>query len=107
MRVSAKGPLRAGKLFGLCLLAAFVAITLMSECSFLYPINDWNDAQCFFTVGRTISSGKVLYRDIYEQKGPLLYFLHACVDWLPFEAQIPFWKFTYWKYSAPQRRCFS
>ena len=90
MRVSAKGPLRAGKLFGLCLLAAFVAITLMSECSFLYPINDWNDAQCFFTVGRTISSGKVLYRDIYEQKGPLLYFLHACVDWLPFESANPF-----------------
>ncbi len=62
----------------------------MSTCSFLYPTNTWVDAQCFYTVGKSIARGGVLYRDIYEQKGPLLYFLHACVEWLPFEGVNPF-----------------
>ena len=78
------------KLFCLCLAAAFCILALMSTCSFLYPTNTWVDAQCFYTVGKTIARGGVLYRDIYEQKGPLLYFLHACVEWLPFEGVNPF-----------------
>ena len=74
---------RSGKLLCLCFVVAFIVVTLMSTCSFLYPTNTWGDAQCFYTVGKTIAQGKVLYRDIYEQKGPLLYFLHACVEWIP------------------------
>lgn len=58
-------------------LAAAVTITLLSRSSFLYPINDWVDANCFFTVGKSMLSGKLPYRDLYEQKGPLIYFLHA------------------------------
>ena len=42
-----------------------------------YPIEDWADPNCFFTVGKTMLNGKVLYRDIYEQKGFYVYFLHA------------------------------
>ncbi|MBE6678878.1 MAG: hypothetical protein E7597_08820 [Ruminococcaceae bacterium] len=60
-----------------CLLTAAVFITICSKNSFLYPMNDWGDANCFFTVGKAISKGKLLYRDIFEQKGPLLYFLYA------------------------------
>src|SRR5699024_10602220 len=45
--------------------------------SFLYPINDWVDSNCFFTMGKALMNGRVLYRDIYEQKGPLLYFVHG------------------------------
>ena len=40
-------------------------------------MNDWVDVNCFVTVGKSLLSGQVLYRDIYEQKGPLLYFLYA------------------------------
>ena len=54
-----------------------LTISLMSKSSFLYPLNDWVDSNCFFTVGKALLSGKVLYRDIFEQKGPLIYFLHA------------------------------
>lgn len=60
-----------------CLLTAFVVLTICTKSSFLYPFNDWVDANCFFTVGKSMAEGKVLYRDIYEQKGILLYVLHA------------------------------
>ena len=46
---------------------ALCAITICSKSSPLYPMNDWVDANCFFTVGRSMLSGKVLYRDIFEQ----------------------------------------
>lgn len=60
-----------------CFLTAFVILTICTKSSFLYPLNDWVDSNCFFTVGKSMLNGKVLYRDIYEQKGPWLYFLHA------------------------------
>lgn len=58
-------------------LIAIITITIFSKSSFLYPMNDWVDANCFFTVGKSILYGKVPYRDLCEQKGPLLYFIHA------------------------------
>ena len=59
--------------------AALAALLLLfaSQCSPLYPLNIWGDANCLLTVGRVMKSGGVLYRDIYEQKGPLLYLIHA------------------------------
>ena len=72
----AAGPLTVKeKLFAL--FTSFISITLVSTSSPLYPFNLWNDANLFFTVGRGIRSGLVLYRDMYEQKGPALYFIHA------------------------------
>ena len=66
---------------GLALAACAVLAALMllfaSQCSPLYPLNIWGDANCLLTVGRVMKSGGVLYRDIYEQKGPLLYLIHA------------------------------
>ena len=57
--------------------AAAAVITLCSKSSPIYPLNDWADANCYFTVGKAMAHGKVLYRDIYEQKGILLYLLHT------------------------------
>lgn len=58
-------------------LAAFSVLAVCSKSSLLYPMNDWVDVHCFFTVGRGILQGLVPYRDLYEQKGPLIYFLFA------------------------------
>lgn len=58
-------------------LASFSVLAVCSKSSFLYPMNDWVDVNCFFTVGRGILRGLVPYRDLYEQKGPLIYFLFA------------------------------
>lgn len=57
--------------------AAIVTMTFVSMCSPLYPFNPWDDANCFLTLGRGIIHGLVPYRDLYEQKGPLLYFIYA------------------------------
>ena len=62
---------------GFALLASFAVLTVCSKNSFLYPMNDWVDVNCFFTVGRGITHGLVPYRDLYDQKGPLLYFVYA------------------------------
>ncbi|MBR5561150.1 MAG: hypothetical protein IKU73_07035 [Clostridia bacterium] len=64
-------------LLALCALAAAVLLLLCSQCSPLYPINVWGDANCLLTVGRVMREGGVVYRDIYEQKGPTLYLIHA------------------------------
>ena len=61
----------------ICGLTAVGVITVCSKCSPLYPFNDWVDANCFFTVGKAMRSGMVVYRDLWEQKGPFLYALHG------------------------------
>ncbi len=61
----------------LCIVSAFGVIGVCSKSSFLYPFNDWDDANCFFTVGKAMFNGIVPYRDLFEQKGPLLYALHG------------------------------
>lgn len=71
----------------------FVVLALCSECSFLYPFNDWTDANCFFTVGKSLSAGKVLYRDIYEQKGLYLYVLHTLAYFVSDDTFIGVWLF--------------
>lgn len=60
-----------------CLCAAAGFLLLCTRSSPLYPMNDWNDANAFFTVGKAMAHGQVIYRDIFEQKGPYLYLLHA------------------------------
>lgn len=59
------------------LITAVAAITICSKSSPIYPLNDWVDSNCFMTVGKSMLRGVVPYRDLYEQKGPLLYMLHA------------------------------
>mgnify|MGYP000054928960 FL=1 len=66
---------KAVLLYAMCI--SFLFMLICSKSSFLYPMNDWQDANCFFTVGKAMMNGKVLYKDIYEQKGPVLYFIHG------------------------------
>ncbi|WP_071704924.1 hypothetical protein [Murdochiella vaginalis] len=68
---------RNGMAAAYLLLAAVLLITLCSKSSPLYPLNDWVDANCFFTVGKSMLRGLLPYRDLWEQKGPFLYMLHA------------------------------
>jgi hypothetical protein len=60
-----------------CFFTAAVCLAICSKSSFLYPINDWSDANAYFTCGKGMLAGRVIYRDLYEHKGPLLYALHA------------------------------
>ena len=65
-------------LFTFLISALFLLVCTKS--SPLYPMNDWVDVNCFFTVGRGILDGLVPYRDLYEQKGPVLYFVYALIS---------------------------
>ncbi len=63
------------------LLFSFLISTLFllvcTKSSPLYPMNDWVDVNCFFTMGKSILHGIVPYAELYEQKGPVLYFMYA------------------------------
>lgn len=56
---------------------SFLVLAFASECSFIYPTNSWVDPNCYLTVAKAMVKGKVLYTDIFEQKGPYVYFLHV------------------------------
>ena len=73
---------KAGTAF-ILVCAALAMLALCSMSSPLYPLNIWGDANCLMTVGRAMKAGEVVYRDIYEQKGPTLYLAHmlaACIS---------------------------
>ena len=58
-----------------CLIAAAALLMICSMNSWLYPINPWVDVNIIATVGRAMFDGMVPYRDLVEQKGPLLFAL--------------------------------
>lgn len=59
------------------LFSAFMIIMLASRSSFLYPCNNWDDANSYFSVGKALFNGKMPYRDVFDQKGMYLYFLYG------------------------------
>ena len=60
----------------LLFLFSVLLITLFSTCSFLYPLNPWDDANVYMTIGNAMLEGKELYVDIFDHKGPVLFFMH-------------------------------
>lgn len=56
-------------------LFAFITLSIVSKNSYFYVFNDWVDANCFFTVGKSMIKGIVPYKQLFEQKGPLLYLM--------------------------------
>ncbi len=64
-----------------CALLAAVALFLCSKSSPLFVLNDWMDANIFFTMGKSMFGGRVLYRDVFDHKGPVLYLLYG-LGWL-------------------------
>ncbi len=67
------------------ILSSFIIVGICSKSSPLYPLNDWVDSNCFLTVGKSMLYGLVPYRDLFEQKGPLLYILHALASLVSFK----------------------
>ena len=59
-----------------CIILAILIISICSKNSPLYCFNDWVDANAFFTVGKGWANGLIPYKDLFEQKGPLLYLIY-------------------------------
>lgn len=56
------------------ILLSIVTVTLTSRNSPMYLFNDWVDLNAFMTVGNGWLHGMIPYRDLFEQKGPILFF---------------------------------
>ena len=60
-----------------CIITSFIVLTFTSRSSFLFPYNNWDDVNSYFTMGKGMMNGMVIYRDLYDQKGPFLYLLYG------------------------------
>lgn len=62
---------------GFTIIVAFCFLAICSRSSFIYPFNNWDDSNSYFSMGKVMMNGGVIYRDIFDQKGPLLYFIYG------------------------------
>ncbi|MBP3199673.1 MAG: hypothetical protein J6N21_22125 [Butyrivibrio sp.] len=58
-------------------ISAFLILLFTTRSSFLYICNNWDDANSYFSMGKGMMNGLVIYRDLYDQKGPYLYLLYG------------------------------
>lgn len=65
------------KIISIFVLISFFIMFFCTKSSPFYIINDWVDSQSYYTMGKGIFNGKVIYRDLFEQKGPVFYFLYG------------------------------
>ena len=56
---------------------ALIGVLFCSKSSPLYVINDKDDCNTFYILGKGIFTGKVPYRDLYEQKGPYIFLIYG------------------------------
>ncbi|URZ87580.1 glycosyltransferase family 39 protein [Floricoccus penangensis] len=63
------------KALSVLLLTSFITIFVVSKNSPFFYLNDWVDLNAFLTVGKSWGHGLIPYKDIFEQKGPILYFI--------------------------------
>jgi len=72
------------RIWAWCMLIAASVLFFCSKSSPGYPVNDWSDANIYFSIGKGMTEGRIVYRDLYDHKGPLLYALHALCAWISF-----------------------
>ena len=65
-----------------CLVISFLVLMICSKNSFLYPFNNWVDENAFFTVGKAWGYGLIPYRDMFEQKGPVLFLIFTLASFI-------------------------
>lgn len=61
---------------------AFVILIAMLFCqanSPLYQFNDYSDLAIYTVIGRALRNGQILYRDVFDHKGPIFFFLQTIV----------------------------
>ncbi|MCR5836461.1 MAG: glycosyltransferase family 39 protein [Lachnospiraceae bacterium] len=72
---------RCIKNIGLFLLISTCVLGVFSMFSPLYEFNQWSDMNIYRTIGKAIVYGdKVLYKDIFDQKGLIIFLLYGSLD---------------------------
>ncbi len=59
------------------LICASLILLFTTRSSLLFVCNNWDDVNSYFTMGKGMMHGLVIYRDLYDQKGPFLYLLYG------------------------------
>lgn len=84
-------PFSTGQRLVSCFLCALIPVTVCSQYSFLYPLNDWVDVNCFITVGKSWMHGMIPCRDLIDQKGLYLYLLYGIASLFSAKGYIGAW----------------
>lgn len=58
-------------------LYSFLLLMFCSKMSPLYLFNSWPDVNIYFNMGKGMMSGLTLYKDIFDHKGPLIFFIYG------------------------------
>lgn len=58
-------------------LYSLLIMLFATKSSPLYVLNDWYDANAYFTMGKSLINGLVPYKDVFDHKGPFLYFIYG------------------------------
>ena len=74
---STQKKLNSWAVYGICLLISAIFFLLFGFNSPIYAFNSDHDFQWYMTVGNSLTNGKIPYRDIFEHKGPIVYFVFA------------------------------
>jgi hypothetical protein len=75
----ARGPLSKNtrNIYIALIVYTFCLLFFCSKMSPLYAFNEWVDVNAYFTMGKGMMNGHVLYKDLFDHKGPLLYFIYG------------------------------
>lgn len=65
------------KVYSICLLISTIFFFLFGFNSPIYKFNSDPDYHYFMTLGNALLHGKIPYRDLFEQKGPIVYFVYG------------------------------
>ena len=68
------------------ILMALLVMTFCCCFSPLYSTNTWCSPACYHTVGKSLWSGLLPYRDLYEHKGPLVYALYSLATLISYKS---------------------
>lgn len=55
---------------------SFLFLLCLSKMSPIYYINEWSDINVYFNVGKGMANGSTLYTEIFDHKGPLIFFIY-------------------------------
>lgn len=56
---------------------SLTALYFCTESSPFYARNPWDDVSIYYSIGRGVTQGYVPYRDMFDHKGPVVFFLYA------------------------------
>lgn len=59
------------------LIYTFLLILFCSKLSPLYPLTEWADVNLYFNMGKAMMNGKILYSEVFDHKGPVIFVLYG------------------------------